>query len=91
MSILVVSYDLQSPGQSYERLYEAIQSLGVVHRAFDSVWFVKTNRTPNQAFEYLRQVLGNNDLLLVNQLSSGYMGWLQKETCDWLSNQSQAV
>ena len=83
--ILLISYDLNKPGQDYTPLYEEIKSYGTWWHHLDSTWLVDTNETPNQCVERLRKHMDNNDNLLVIEVCKNYQGWLPKNAWDWLN------
>lgn len=86
MGALLISYDLNKPGQDYDALYDAIKELGSFWWHYlDSTWVVATHLTPTVASERLRAVLDASDrLLVINVTNDAYDGWLQQEAWDWL-------
>ena len=49
MSALLITYDLNAPGQKYDDLYQEIKDLGSTWWHYlDSTWVVKTTLTPDQ-------------------------------------------
>ena len=50
MTNLFIAYDLNSPGQNYDGVYEAIKSLGRYFRFQESLWYVNTDYSPEQAY-----------------------------------------
>lgn len=62
---MLIGYDLDKPGQNYEKLSERIKGLGAWWHNLDSTWFVKTNKTAVQVRDHLQGVLDENDKLLV--------------------------
>lgn len=54
MTCLLITYDLNSPGQDYKGLHEAIKGLGHQWlRVLDSTWLITTRLTPGQAWDQL--------------------------------------
>ncbi len=51
---LIVSYDLNRPGQDYQTLFSAIRSLGGAIKVQKSVWYVDTNYDEKQARDQMR-------------------------------------
>ena len=62
---LFIAYDLYSPGQRYKKLETRINGLGSAHRVQKSLFFVRTTKTPKQAYEDLHRALDTNDKLAV--------------------------
>ncbi len=62
---MLISYDLNRPGQDYETLIKAIKALGGWWHHLDSTWIVKTTSTAVQVRDTLRRHIDANDELLV--------------------------
>lgn len=70
MTNLIVSYDLMSPGQNYQRVAAAIQSLGPWAKLLESTWYVKTDLNCTQALDVVAKAADRNDKVLVVEASS---------------------
>ncbi|WP_454560824.1 hypothetical protein [Mycobacterium haemophilum] len=85
MSALLITYDLNKPGQNYGPLYEKIKGLGTWWHYLDSTWVVDTYLTPTEANERLRTALDDSDsVLIVNITNDTYAGWLEQDAWNWL-------
>jgi hypothetical protein len=85
MSCLLITYDLNKPGQKYDDLYEEIKSLGSWWHYLDSTWLVSTSLTTKQASDRLRKVMDDSDnLLVLNVTSDDYSGWLPEKAWEWI-------
>ncbi|MBK3406259.1 hypothetical protein H0176_23690 [Methylorubrum populi] len=62
---LFIAYDLNSPGQNYDAVRDAIKELGPWWQAQYSLFYVHTDRTPREAFDAVRSVMDANDRLAV--------------------------
>jgi hypothetical protein len=65
MANLFISYDLDAPGQNYQKVIAAIESLGqamVVHR---SLYYVKSSIPVANAEQRVRAAIDRNDRLVV--------------------------
>lgn len=85
--VLLITYDLNKV-KDYKRLYQAIGALGETKRdaSLDSVWFVSTNHTPDQASDYLRKATDSDDHHIVTRLRNGdHQGWMSKEVWEWIN------
>ncbi len=83
--VYLITYDLNKEGQNYDKLYEAIKSLGNWCHYLDSTWLVETSYSANQISEKLRKEgIDNNDSLLVFRLLKDYAGWLSEEAWQWI-------
>ncbi|HEY9676087.1 MAG TPA: hypothetical protein V6D11_31885 [Waterburya sp.] len=85
--MLLVTYDLNSPGQKYQRVIRAIQSMGQSCHCMESTWLLRTSMSAQQVANRLRQQLDVNDNLLVipvNPLS--LEGQLPQQACNWINS-----
>lgn len=71
MTNLFIAYDLNSPGQNYDGVYEAIKSLGRYFRFQESLWYVNTDYSPEQAYTIVWGVMDPTDRLAVINAASG--------------------
>jgi hypothetical protein len=88
MSTLLVGYDLNSPGQDYEKLIDAIKAEGAWWHNLDSTWLVKTDKTPVQMRDTLSKHLDSSDKLLVLDVTGDSGAWtgFKKSGSDWLKS-----
>ena len=88
MKSYMIGYDLMSPGQDYQRLFDAIKAVGKGWwHCLDSTWIVKSDNTAEEIRDYLKPHIDSNDRLLVAHLS-GEAAWtgFDKDCSDWLRN-----
>lgn len=83
MKVYLITYDLNSPGQKYDELYETIKNFGDWAHFFTSVWFVHTNMDINQMRDKLMSVIDKNDTFFIN-LVDDYSGYSDEELWEWL-------
>jgi len=91
MPIYAISYDLNSPGQKYQRVKEAIESCGDSIKPMESFWLVDSNLTYSQISEKVRQVHDANDRHFVMRMSREYQGWLTQDAWDWLNRRQHKL
>lgn len=66
MSNFIVSYDLNGPKPSHKEMDDYLAKIGVTRgRILETVWYVKYSGTAVQLREYVRGILGKEDLLIV--------------------------
>ncbi len=85
MSILIVSYELNSKTKDYQPLEEAIKenSNGWSHY-IDTLWIVNTSLTANDFVEkLLPHIDKRSDFLYVAKITSQHQGWLPTEAWEW--------
>ena len=85
MNAILICYDLNAPGQDYDKIRLAIEDLGAWCRFQRSSWVVKTNLNPTQVRDYLLQKTDRNDSLFVSHLNS-QSAWsgLDPDVSKWL-------
>ena len=83
--VLLITYDLNKPGQDYKSLFEAIKALGAWWHHLDSTWIVVSSKTPAQAWTSLAPTLDQSDhCLIIDITGDTYNGWLPKQAWDWM-------
>jgi hypothetical protein len=83
--MILVTYDLNIPGQKYDKLTQAIESRGNCYRCLKSTWLLRTRFTVVQVFNYLRQQIDDNDFILVVEVNPDNLrGWLDQKACNWI-------
>jgi hypothetical protein len=86
VAVLLVGYDLNSPGQHYEALWEKLRSYGTWWRHLDSTWLIKANLTPRQLHDQLAPLLDVNDELFIVDIT-GRAWWsrgLSERALNWI-------
>lgn len=86
MSTLLVTYDLNRPGQDYFDLHKAIKAHSGWAKLSESSYAISTNSTPSQVYSRLSPYLDKNDTLYVIVLNRPYDGQGSKEVNQWLEN-----
>lgn len=86
---LHISYDLNSPGQDYTKVIEAIKSLGSWAKIHKSFWYVNSNKTCTQAADIIWKTMDENDQLYVVDASNNSASFqnLSKEVTDHIKDQ----
>lgn len=79
-----ICYDLNSPGQDYDELFNAIKAYGTWWHNLDSTWIIKTSDRSSTIRDDLKQHIDSNDKLLVLKLSGGWAG-IGFGDYDWLN------
>lgn len=86
MSLILITYDLNRPGQDYKDLHETIKALGTWWHFLDSTWIVKCYLAPSQVWEKLSTVTDANDsFLILDVTADSRAGWLPEDAWDWLN------
>ena len=75
MACYMIGYDLNSPGQDYIELVEAIEHLGTKSwQCLNAAWLVVTDKTAVEIRDELKLYVDRNDELLIAELS-GHAAW----------------
>lgn len=72
---LFISYDLNSPGQSYDKVIEKIKSLGSWAKVQKSFWYVKSEYSSTQAVDIVWPMMDSNDSLIVIDATNHNASW----------------
>lgn len=85
--VCLITYDLKAPGRNYENLYAAIEKLcsNPCH-ALESVWFVKSNFSSQEIYNYLKPHVDENDYIVATEIKNNYFGYAKQEVWDWLKS-----
>jgi hypothetical protein len=71
MANFVVTYDLNRPRPTHREMDEHLDALGptfVRARILETVWYVAGPTTAAHLRQYVRQILGQDDLLLIAEM-----------------------
>lgn len=83
--ILLISYDLNRPGQDYTALHDEIKKAETWWHHLDSTWIIQTSHGPEEWQRRLSRYMDENDSLLVIEVCRNYNGWLPQKAWDWLA------
>lgn len=70
MTNLFIAYDLNSPGQNYDAIRDAIQSLGRWHQFQFSLFYVSTQHSAAEAYAIVIKAMNRSDRLAVIEANS---------------------
>jgi hypothetical protein len=87
--IYAINYDLHTPGQKYDKLFEAIKSCGTWWHYLGSTWLVDTTMNASQIWAHIQPHCDKNDNVLVIGVTRDYSGWLPQAAWDWISQRAQ--
>ena len=82
--ILLITYDLNKPGQNYSNLYEEIKKAGTWWHHLDSTWIISTDQAPSEWQKRLQTHMDDNDSLLIIEVCKKFRGWLPEKAWKWL-------
>lgn len=85
---LHISYDLHVPGQNYEKVADAIKSLGSWAKVHQSFWYVKSTKTATEACEVVWASMDANDSVYVVDATNNNAAWqnLSDEVSEFIKN-----
>ncbi|QUY51909.1 hypothetical protein [Psychrobacter pacificensis] len=86
MAALLVTYDLNSPGQKHAKVLEKIKSFGGWARLSESSYAITTSLTPSQVYSQFENLIDANDTIWIITLKKPYSGFGSKNIIDWLDN-----
>jgi hypothetical protein len=83
--ILLVTYDLKTPGRTYGPFYEALKAQGSWWHYLTTTWLLDTEHQPQEVYDALGQHLSKLDRILVIRVTNSYQGYLPKDAWDWIN------
>jgi CRISPR-associated endonuclease Cas2 len=83
-NIFIITYDLNSSGQDYKTLYEAIKQYNY-KKMQGSVWVIKSNNTASNIRDNLKKYIDKNDSLFVGEINH-WAGISLNGAGDWMNN-----
>lgn len=86
MSAVMVGYDLNTPGQNYAKVHEAIKALGTWCKPLESTWLVSAyGLTAAGANAKLKAAFDSTDRWwVVDVTGDDHAGWLAQDAVDWI-------
>jgi hypothetical protein len=88
MNRILISYDLNAPGQDYPNLIERLKSYGTWWHHLDSLWIIKTSEPASMVHDVIRPYLDTNDELLVVNITGDLAAWsgFSDDGSNWLKD-----
>ncbi len=83
--VLLVSYDLKTPGWNYTAFYETLKAQGSWWHYLTSTWLIITPKSPAEVHNALGPHLAKTDSILILPVKKPAFGWLPKEAWDWIN------
>ena len=87
MAVYMITYDLNSKGQNYDEVIDAIKnaSTGVWCTYWKSSYLIKSNLTANQVSDLITPHLDSNDRMIVVEVTKNYQGWLSEDQWKYIN------
>jgi hypothetical protein len=86
IEVLLVTYDLRTPGHNYNPFYEALKQQGNWWHHISSTWLIATTKTPQELYSALVGHIMTGDSLLVVTVKYPYWGSLTEKAWKWIDN-----
>lgn len=83
--VYLITYDLNGDGKNYAGLTDAIKTLTTLAnrvKVCESVWIVKTVKTPERIYKVLEDYLDNDDCLLITGITDNMDGQMSERIAD---------
>jgi hypothetical protein len=84
MSVLLITYDLNKPGQDYKDLLDYIKRFPWA-KLSESSYAIETNMTPIQVYNAIKGMVDTNDNVYIVTLTVPWYGQGRPEVNQWLS------
>ena len=76
MASILIAYDIHpAEGPAHDDIAHAIRSLGAWWHHLETVWIVRSEKTPEEIRDTLKQYIGADDQLLVINVSGDKAAW----------------
>jgi CRISPR/Cas system-associated endoribonuclease Cas2 len=89
MSVLLVGYDLDAPGQDYKPLWAALRRY-THHHALDSTWFLDTTKSASDVRDELKKLVDKNDQVFAFKLRKNWAAARTDEGTAWLKDAARS-
>jgi len=77
LASILIAYDIHpAAGPAYDNLVQAIQSMGAWWHHLETVWIVRSKKTPEEIRDALKIYVGSDDQLLVLDITGDRAGWV---------------
>ena len=83
MSVLLITYDLNKPGQDYSDFIDTFKKYAWA-KLSESSYAIKTSKSPSTIRKELSPHMDKNDHVYVITLSKPYSGWGPEKVNEWL-------
>jgi hypothetical protein len=85
MSVILVTYDLKTPGRNYTSFFNALKAQGNWWHYLANTWLVETAQTSHEVYTALSAHVTVKDWILVLPVTKHANGWLPKDAWDWIN------
>lgn len=83
--VVLITYDLNRPGQNYDDLHGAIKELGTWAHPLESTWIIDTSYTTSQIYTHLKSRMDANDFVFAVRITEDWASYLPQAINDWLA------
>ena len=86
MKWYLITYDLNTPGQDYNRLYTQISSISNgCCPILKSAWLIGHDGPAEDIYKQLNSVLDENDHIFITEVTYDCYGSLEKKRAEWVN------
>lgn len=89
--MLLITHDRNRVDQDYSGVHKEVKKASKWWHHLESTWIVRSDLTPTQWADRLKQHLDDTDHLLVIEIAENYDGWLPERAWNWLHKQDFAM
>jgi hypothetical protein len=85
MPLILVTYDLKTPGKNYQPLFDAIKAVSSFWSHYlTNTWVIQTNWNVDPLGKHLIQFITTNDRLMAIEVTGIGQGWLPLDAWEWI-------
>ncbi len=83
MAIFIVSYEFESPEQTFPFLYDKLKKYPRM-KISESTYIIEANKSPEELWEEVMESIDENDSLLIFKINEKWSGYHKDYVLDWL-------
>lgn len=85
MALYMVAYDLNTPGQDYNKVKQKLESLGPWCHYLESTYLIKSDLSFSDFQSQITSVMDKSDRALICESTGKIGGWLTDDNWKWIS------
>lgn len=80
-----INYDLNNPGQNYEKVRAAVEALGPAVKALHSTFLLHSTLDATQVWTRIAHAFDQNDRCLISEITHNNAGWMGQNVWNWIN------
>ena len=84
MKVLLITYDLKHPKNSYKSFFDVLKSAPKWWHYLESTWLIVSDESPKEWNDKLISNIYETDRIFIIEVKPNYYGWLTKDSWKWI-------